>query len=101
MLDTKIDGHTLIISIGPECLALNSDSLRENLFSILKNPYQDICLDFSQTRFIDAAGVGVIAATVYEARRKSQTMSMSGATGSVLHMLMSTGVDRLLMSKAN
>ncbi|WP_312560270.1 STAS domain-containing protein [Anaerospora sp.] len=100
MLDTRIDGEKLTIFIGPECLALNSTALRENLFHTLTTSYKNICLDFSQTRFIDAAGVGVIAATVYEARRKSQSISMSGASGSVLQMLMSTGIDRLLTNKA-
>lgn len=96
MLDTKIDGRRLIILIGPECLALNANDLRESLFDALTTSYQEICLDFSQTRFIDAAGVGVIAAMVYEGRRKSKSISMSGASGSVLQMLMSTGIDRLL-----
>ena len=96
MLDTRIEGHRLIILIGLECLALNSNDLRESLFDALTTSNQEICLDFSQTRFIDAAGVGVIAAMVYEGRRKNKSISMTGASGSVLQMLRSTGIDRFL-----
>lgn len=99
MLETIANGNLITLLIGPECLAINSESLRNELFGLLHEPYEEICLDFSATRLIDAAGVGVIAATVYEARRNKRTIVMTGAAGSVLNMLRSTGIDRLIATK--
>lgn len=99
MLETIVNGNSITLVIGPECLAINSESLRSELFRLVQEPYEEICLDFSSTRLIDAAGVGVIAATVYEARRKKRTIVMTGAVGSVLNMLRSTGIDRLITTK--
>ena len=99
MFQTIRNGNIITLLLGHECLAINSESLRTSLFQILNEPHEEICLDFSATRLIDAAGIGVIAATVYESRRRKCKLTMTGATGSVLNTLLSTGIDRLLPTK--
>jgi anti-anti-sigma factor len=85
----------LVVSIGPECLAINSDHIREKVCSSFNGKSKDICLDFSKTLCIDAAGVGVIAAVVFEGRRRGFNITMRGAKGAVLELLTSTGLNRL------
>lgn len=84
-----------VVAIGPDCLAINSDRIRSKICSCFTGEAKEICLDFSKTLCIDAAGVGVIAALVFEGRRKGFIISMKGARGAVLEMLTATGLYRL------
>lgn len=91
----KEDYNYFVVTIGPECLAVNADCIRDRVYKFFKGESTAICLDFKDTLYMDAAGVGVIAAVVFEGRRKGVNISMKGATGSVLDMLTSTGLYRL------
>lgn len=86
----------IVVDIGPECLAVNSDTIRNKILTSLVTQKIEICLDFVNTRHIDAAGIGVIAAMLFEGRRRGITFSMRGATGSVRDMLIVTGMNRVL-----
>ena len=84
----------LDIMVGPECLATNADVLRERLYNALRGEYSEIYLDFTDTLHMDAAGVGVIAAVIFEGRRRGYSILMKGASGSVLDILTATGLYR-------
>jgi anti-anti-sigma factor len=84
-----------VVTIGSDCLAINADRIRSKICSCFTGEPKEICLDFSKTICIDAAGVGVIAALVFEGRRKGFTISMKGAKGAVLEMLTATGLYRM------
>ena len=91
----KKKSDSTVVAIGPDCLAINSDRIRNKICSCFTDEPKEICLDFSNTICIDAAGVGVIAALVFEGRRKGVTISMKGARGAVLELLTATGLYRL------
>jgi len=91
----KENSNYVVVTIGPECLAVNADCVRDKIYSFFTGKATAICLDFNDTLYMDAAGVGIIAAVVFEGRRKGVNISMRGATGSVLDMLTSTGLYRL------
>lgn len=91
--------HKIVVDIGSECLAVNAGVIRDKILNSLVTHEADICLDFSNTRHIDAAGIGVIAAMLFEGRRRGITFSMRGAAGSVLDMLTMTGMNRVLMDE--
>ena len=91
----KENSNYVVVTIGPECLAVNADCVRDKIYSFFTGESTAICLDFNDTLYMDAAGVGIIAAVVFEGRRKGVNISMRGAKGSVLDMLTSTGLYRL------
>lgn len=91
----KESSNYTVVAIGSDCLAINSDHIRSKICGYFTGESKEICLDFSNTLCIDAAGVGVIAALVFEGRRKGFTLSMKGAEGAVLEMLTATGLYRL------
>ncbi len=91
----KENGNCFVVSIGSECLATNADCVRDKIYSFFTGDSIAICLDLSNTLYMDAAGVGVIAAVVFEGRRKGINISMRGAKGAVLDLLTSTGLYRL------
>ncbi len=91
------EGDNLVtVTLPDQCIATNANSIKDQINKFAGGPYKYICLDFSETRHIDAAGIGAIAAAVFQARPKGYVLSMQGATGQVLDMLAATGVDRLL-----
>ncbi len=91
----------ITVALDTECVAINVESLRKYLFGFFDASYKEICLDFANTRQIDAAGVGVIAAAVCEARRRGMGISMTRASGPVRNMLISVGFDRMLTTRNN
>ncbi|WP_371362768.1 hypothetical protein SRRS_38410 [Sporomusa rhizae] len=87
----------ITIDIGSECLAVNSDVIKDKILDcFIEQQQKEICFDFTNTKHMDAAGLGVIASLIFEGRRKRVTFSMKGATGSVLDMLTATGLSRIL-----
>lgn len=89
----------IIVNVDTECVAINVESLRKKLFGFFDASYKEICLDFANTRHMDAAGVGVIVAAVYEARRRGMGISMTRASGPVRNLLISVGFDRMLTTR--
>ncbi|WP_371377958.1 STAS domain-containing protein [Sporomusa aerivorans] len=94
-----IHGDNIItLTLPNQCIATNADDIKAQIFPLIDGPYKHICLDFSETNHVDAAGIGAIAAAIFQARRKGHLFSMKGANGQVLDILIATGVDRLLSS---
>lgn len=95
-METPEFSGSVTFIVGKECLATNADSLTKELTMLLSGPHEAVFLDLSKTQYIDAAGIGVLAAAVFEARRKGRVLRAFGATGTVLDILTQTGVDRQL-----
>lgn len=95
-MKTNESDNIITVTLPDQCIATNANSIKDQIYKFVGGPYKYICLDFSETRHIDAAGIGAIAAAVFQARPKGHVLSMKGADGQVLDMLAATGVDRLL-----
>ena len=94
-MKTNESDNLITVTLPDQCIATNANSIKDQINKFVGGP-KYICLDFSQTRHIDAAGIGAIAAAIFQARPKGHVLSMKGADGQVLDMLAATGVDRLL-----
>jgi anti-anti-sigma factor len=95
-LTMNTNEHSLIVTIPPEFDGYAVDQHRDALHRLVESEYQDICLNFESTHFIDSSGIGVIVFLFKRLTNAEKQLSLINVAGQPQKLMSMLHVDRCI-----
>lgn len=90
-------GQTLVIHLPQEIDHHNCRSLRAETDLLMEeNRIRRLVFDFSETRFMDSSGIGVMFSRYKEMKANGGTVAYCGAGGRIRRLLSMGGLEKLI-----
>lgn len=96
MTDYNINKHEEKYYIKGEIDVSNCDQFKEKLYEIVDTTKTDLQLDFSDLRYIDSAGLGILVGTYKRLKEVDLKLIISGSSENIKKLFYITKLDTLI-----
>lgn len=93
-------GRYLVVTVGEELDQYQAERIRENCKYYLEGTrIKNVIFDFSNTKFMDSAGIGVITGRYKQVKRLGGLVYVVGVTREIIRIFLISGLKELVVIK--